>query len=136
VRHVEVLADVPDEVCRLLRIDTTSRVVMIHRETVSHIFERRSFLDAALIVGALARQEFRPMYCGRDLLDPRTFFIMELPFTGARNWVAIILKYVSVATSASGHDEIWVVTGRLVGISTLNEMLEGGRFVLHRMSDR
>ena len=41
---------------------------------------------------------------------------MELPFVGAPDWVTIILKHVSAATSASRHDEIWVVTSHLVDI--------------------
>ena len=132
MRHVELLAEVPDDVCRLLRIDTTSRVVMIHQEMVSHIFERRSFHDAAVIVGLLARQEFKPLLCGRDRVYPRTFFIIEPPFVGARDWVRIILKQVSAASSASRHDEIWVATAHLVGNSTLFQMLKSSRFVMHR----
>lgn len=132
MRHVEILAEVPDDVCRLLRIDTTSRVVMINPATVSHIFAQRSFRDAAIIVGLLARQELNPVICGRDQVYPRSFFIMELPFVGAREWVRIILKRVSAATSASKHDEIWVVTAHLVGNSTLFQMLKSSRFVMHR----
>ena len=132
MRHVEVLAEVPDDVCRLLRIDTTSRVVMIHQETVSHIFERRSFHDAAMIVSVLAREEFNPLYCGRDSDYPSTFFIMELPFVGAPDLVNIILKRVSAAASASRHDEIWVPTAYLVGDSTLNHMLTSSRFGMYR----
>jgi hypothetical protein len=132
VRHVEVLAEVPDDVCRLLRIDTTSRVVMIHQETVSHIFERRSFHDAAMIVSVLAREEFNPLYCGRDFDYPSAFFIMELPFVGAPDLVNIILKRVSAAASASRHDEIWVVTAVSVGDTTLSRMMRGNRFVIHR----
>jgi hypothetical protein len=132
VRHVELLAEVPDDVCRLLRIDTTERVVMIDQGTVSHIFERRSFDDAAMIIGFLARRAFNPVYCGRHLAYPRSFFVMELPFEGAGDWVGIILKHVSAATSASGRDEIWVVTARLVGNSTLKQMLKSNMFVVHR----
>jgi hypothetical protein len=136
VRHAEILAEVPDDVCRLLRIDTTERAVMIDQETVSHIFVRRSFHDAAMVIGALAREKFNPGYCGRHLGYPRTFFIMELPFVGAPDWVTIILKHVSAATSASRHDEIWVVTSHLVGHSTLNQMLKSSRFVMHGTRDR
>jgi hypothetical protein len=132
VRHIELLAEVPDHVCRLLRIDTTSRVVMINQETVSHIFTQRSFRDAAMIVGLLARQELNPVICGRDHVYPRSFFIMELPFVGAHDWIKIILKRVAAATSASKHDEIWVVTAHLVGNSTLFQMLKSSRFVMHR----
>jgi len=132
VRYPELLADVPDDVCRLLDIDATSRVVMIELETVSHIFERRSFRDAATIVGFLARQEFHPVFCGRDRSYPRTFFIMELPFVGAREWIRIILKRVSATISASGRDEIWVATVHLVGNSTLFQMLKSRRFIMHR----
>jgi hypothetical protein len=132
VRHVELLAEVPDDVCRLLRIDTIGREVMIHRDTVDHIFERRSFYDAAMIVSVLAREEFNPLYCGKDFEYPRAFFMMELPFAGAPDLVNIILKHVSAATSESGHDEIWVPTAYLVGDSTLNQMLTSNRFVMYR----
>jgi hypothetical protein len=134
MRHVELLAEVPSAVCRLLDIDTTSRVVMINRETVSHIFERRSFEDAAMITGFLARRKFSPVICGRDRVDPRSFFMMELPFVGARDWIRTILKYVSAATSASTHDEIWVATAHSVGDSTLFRLLKSRRFVMHRMT--
>jgi hypothetical protein len=132
VRHVEILAEVPEDVCRLLHIDTTSRAVMIHQEIVSHIFERRSFRDAAMLVGVLAREEFNPLYCGRDFAYPRSFFIMESPFVGARDQMMIILKRVSASASASRHDEIWVVTAVAVGDTTLHRMMRGNRFVIHR----
>jgi hypothetical protein len=132
VRHVELLAEVPDDVCRLLEIDTTSRLAMIHQETVAHIFERRSFHDAAMVVGVLARKHFYPIYCGRDLAYPRTFFIVEASNGGSADWVRIVLKPVMAATSASRHDEMWVVTGHRVEDSTLNHMLIGNRFVMYR----
>ena len=105
---------------------------MIRQDVVSHIFERRSFHDAAMIVGLLARREFSPVICGRDHAYPHSFFMMELPFADARDWVRIILKHVSAATSASRHDEIWVATAHLVGNSTLFQMLKSNRFVMHR----
>lgn len=81
MRYPELLADLPEDVCRLLHIDTRSRVVMIELETVSHIFERRSFQDAVAIVGVLAREAFNPVYCGTEIARPRAFFIIEsLPF--------------------------------------------------------
>jgi hypothetical protein len=132
VRHIELLAEVPDDVCRLLRIDATSRVVMINRGTVSHIFEQRSFHDAAMIVGVLARRNLNPVYCGRDLLYPRSFFTVESPIAGVDDWVRIVLKHVTPATSASRHVEIWVATAHRVIDSTLNRMLTGNRFVMYR----
>jgi hypothetical protein len=122
---VELLAEVPDDVCRLLLVDTANRVAMIDRVTVSHIFDRRSFHDAALIVGMLARQAFNPVYCARDNSDSRSFFIAEPPFAGSAKWVSVVLKHVTARTSATGHDEIRVVTAHLVENSTLNRMLRG-----------
>jgi hypothetical protein len=132
VRHVELLAEVPDDVCRLLQIDTTARVVMIHQDIVSHIFERRSFYDAAMIAWVLARGTFAPVYCGRDVVDPRLFFVAELPLAGRDKWVRIVLKHLSAKHSASSHDEIWVVTAHLVKDSTLNRMLRGSRFIIYK----
>jgi hypothetical protein len=132
VRHIEILAEVPDNVCRLLRIDTTERAVMMSQGTVSHIFEQRSFHGAAMIVGVLARGDLNPVYCGRDLVYPRTFFIVEASGVGIDAWVKIVLKPVMAPSSASRHDEIWVVTAHRVVDSTLNRMLIGNRFVMYR----
>jgi hypothetical protein len=66
VRNPERLGELPDDVCRLLGINTTTRVVMIAPATVAHIFERRSFNDAAIIVDFLARRAFNPIYCARE----------------------------------------------------------------------
>jgi hypothetical protein len=132
VRYPELLADLPDDVCRLLRIDTTSRAVMIDHATVSHIFERRSFRDAAKIVGVLARGTFNPVYCGREVAKSRSFFIVELPLSESQELVRIVLKHVTASTSASTHDEIWVTTAHSVEDSTLSHMLTGTRFVMYR----
>jgi hypothetical protein len=132
VRNPERLGELPDDVCRLLRIDTASRMVMIDRDTITHIFDPRSFDDAAIIVGTLARRTFDPVYCGRDLADARLSFIMELPFPGAGDVVGIALKLVNALTSASRHHEIWIATAHLVGDSTLNRMLRSNRFAVHR----
>ena len=137
MRHPELLADLPDDVCRLLQIDTTSRVVMIEHDTVSHIFERRSFDDAAMIVGVFARRAFNPVYCGRKAINPRSFFIVELPPPGSQHFVRIVLKHVTASTSTSRHDEIWVTTAHMVEDLTLFRMLRGTRFVMYRtMRDR
>lgn len=132
MRHPELLADLPDEVCRLLDIDTTERVVMIEHETVSHIFERRLFHDAASIVRVLARGAFNPVCCGKEVNNPRSFFIVELPPPETEHWVRIVLKHVTATTSASMHDEIWVITAHLVRDSTLNHMMTANRFVMYR----
>src|SRR5579872_6261481 len=116
----------------MLRIDTRSRVVMIEHATVTHIFERRSFQDAVVIVGVLARRTFNPLYCGRDLRNPRSFFVVESPPVQSRHGVRIVLKHVDASTSASKHDEIWVSTAHIVEDSTLFQMLRGHRFVIYR----
>ena len=105
---------------------------MINHETVAHIFHQRSFDDAATIVGMLARREFDPVYCGRDLKDPRLFFVIESLLVRVEVWVRILLKLVGASTSASRHDEIWVATAHIVRDSTLNRMLRSGRFATHR----
>lgn len=105
---------------------------MIEHDTVSHIFERRPFDDAAIIVAVLARRAFNPMYCGREVANPRSFFVVELPPPETEHWIRIVLKHVTAATSASKHDEIWVVTAHLVRDSTLNHMLTANRFVMYR----
>lgn len=136
MRYPELLADLPDEVCRLLDIATTSRIVMIAHDTVSHIFERRSFDDAATIIRVLARRAFHPVYCGREVAKPRSFFVVELPPAETEHWVRIVLKYVMATTSASRHDEIWVSTAHIVEDSTLFHMLRGNRFVMYKTRGR
>lgn len=129
MRRPELLAELPDDVCRLLDIDTDTRRVMIELATVTHIFQRRSFVDATTIMRVLARRRFDPLYCGRLLTDKRLFFIVER--TADHDRVVIAFKFLR------GTDEIWVSTGYLVGYSTLRAMLRAPRFVIyHRMSDR
>ena len=109
-------------------------MVMIDHLTVSHIFERRSFRDAANIVGVLARGVFNPVYCGREVDRPRSFFIAEPPSSQSEKLVRIVLKHVAASTSASKHDEIWVTTAHMVEDSTLLRMLRGTRFVMYRIA--
>jgi hypothetical protein len=136
VRDPELLGELPDDVCRLLDLNTTARVVMIELATVAHIFERRSFNDATLIMEVLARRRFDPLYCGRVLTDKRVFFVMERP-RRTHSKAAIALKLVRSTDSESGADEIWVRTGYIVGNSTLRWMLTSNRFVVQdRMRDR
>ena len=118
--------------CRLLDIDTTDRAVMINLLTVTHIFERRPFRDAANIVSLLTRGEFNPEYCGKEVANPRSFFFAELLSSQSEKFVRVVLKYVSARTSASKHDEIWVTTAHMVEDSTLLQMLRGTRFVVYR----
>jgi hypothetical protein len=137
VRHPELLAGLPDDVCRPLAIDLAERTVMINHSTVAHIFHQRPFDDAAAIMDTLVRRRFDPIYYGRDLTDARSFFILEAPYPRARDLVRIVLKVVRASTSASGRDEIWIATANLVGDSTLNRMMIGNRFVIQqRRSDR
>ena len=132
MRFPELLADLPDNVCRLLRIDTTSQVVMINHERVSHIFERRSFQDAATIIGVLARGAFDPLYCGREVAEARFFFIVESLPADLTHCVRLVLKHGAASTSASKHDEIWVTTAYVVNNSTLFRMLRSNRFVMYQ----
>lgn len=129
MRNPELLGELPDDVCRLLQIDTTRRVVMIEPATIAHIFHRRSFADATMIVNVLARRRFDPIYCGRNLDDDRLFFVVER-IAKKRGRALIALKFVRSADSESGDDEVWVTTGYCVGDSTLRQMLEANRFVI------
>ena len=135
MRNPELLGRLPDDVCRLLDVNTTTRVVMIELATVAHIFERRSFSDATVIMKVLARRVFDPLYCGRLVADKRLFFIVERSRSQER--AVIAFKFVHSTESESGADEIWVSTGYTVGDSTLREMLSASRFVMQqRTSDR
>jgi hypothetical protein len=120
----------------MLRINTTTRVVMIVPETVAHIFERRSFSEAVVIMVVLARNHFDPLYCGLLLNNERLFFVVEqLPRADHR--AVIGLKLVGSITSLSGSDEVWVSTGYVVNDYTLRRVLSSGRFaVLQRTRDR
>lgn len=136
MRDPELLGELPDDVCRRLEIDTVRRVVMIEHATIAHIFHRRSFADATMIVNVLARRRFDPIYCGRQLHDARLFFVVER-IAKQRRRALIALKFVRSAASESGDDEVWVTTGYIVGDSTLRQMLEANRFVMQfRTSDR
>jgi hypothetical protein len=135
VRDPELLGRLPDDVCRLLDLNTTTRVVMIELATVAHILERRSFSDATGIMEVLARRVFDPLYCGRLVTDKRLFFIVERSRSQERAMIAF--KFVHSTESESRADEIWVSTGYAVGDSTLREMLSASRFVMQqRISDR
>jgi hypothetical protein len=135
VRDPELLGELPDDVCRLLDLNTTARVVMIELATVAHIFERRSFNDAAILMEVLARKKFDPLYCARLLTDKRLFFMVER--SPGREKAVIALKLVRSGESESGTDEIWVTTCYLVGDSTLRRVLSVSRFaVQRRTSDR
>jgi hypothetical protein len=115
----------------MLGINTTTRVVMIVQATIAHIFERRSFTEAMVIMNVLARRGFDPLYCGRQPHDERLFFVVER--TARLDELALIaLKHVRSTGSHSGVDEIWVSTGYIVRDSTLRDMLLTSRFAMQK----
>lgn len=132
MRNPELLGELPDDVCRLLDIDTTTRTVMIEPATVAHIFERRSFNDATVIMEVLARRRFDPSYVGRLLVDKRLFFVVE---RSRIHRAVIALKFVRSTESASRADEIWVSTGYVVSDSTLRRVLNASRFAVQRRNE-
>lgn len=127
MRNPEPLGELPADVCRLLQIDTTRRVVMIEHVTVTHIFERRSFDDAISVMNVLALRRFNPVFCGRQLDDARRFFVIER----VDNYRQAVIAF-KTTRSPKGRSRIWVTTGYMVGNSTLRQLFDSDRFSLQR----